>query len=1524
MQKRNALIVVAVATVAGLISSTSHAEETLTHWLSVASPNIGTVVFPGSEQVDPLSGMLTVTRRDLHLPGPAGLDIDILRVYRSFPNAMGTNENSLVSYPTGAGCSGPPTGGVCAIVFGAPIDPVTTDPTYNQLVNGNAGVDSYRAAMPVGFDWQIHFGRVYLEGLNTGVCTNSAWTYTPLNYSTDISGIPETDLDQLPVFEAQDGSRRIMYLAQGSADGVPTYLSQDRWQLKCATTPYLLSPDGLRLDLGISTTDPASAAFSGTGSFTFLSSVLWVSKITDRFGNYVSITYDAPTQTIRQVTGSDGRQVTFNYVNSTNTDIRLQSVVANTGTNTRTVSYSYSPISTNYSYLPATGKASFYLHTVSYPQGLSETYDYFVPTADSARTHWNPKRDVLKTITTPYGGAISFDYANLEVPGYFSPAGITGTMHNLSTAVISMTKPGGTSTQSLQYSYTITPSAGSNGIRVFTQKNLTDSTSIQRTFTLNADPSSYGLPGTDYYLDASGLKVRQVTRAYDPTTYTSAVECTYTGESLVDPTAPAYGSTPCTIHGGSNLSYPPFKRMYACTMWSPAQTGLTAFGSNNFQSGGLPQYIPKTLTQPAVASTNGCFNFTAPPPDNFYNASHTVDSGSVYPSGEWLNGGLTGAVRISDNRWVAKLASSTQLNDDIVGRGIYIWRAKSITTTEYNAGTAQSTHVWTPTAYDSYNNITGLTETLTSPTPAHTRTTTLSYCTAQETRGLLSEMKSKSVTIDANPSQTWSATMDGNCMPLIETAYGRQTTYTYNPDAANCPGSTSPGDICSKQTSTGVSGEATRIHTYTNYMRGIPQNEKFPDTTTISRVVDVNGWVTSVTDQNLYSTGASYDGLGRLKTITPPQSGSAGVTITYPTPTTQTVTRGSRVENLTVDGLGRTISSAVGGITTTYQFDIFGRKIFESYPGGTSGVSTTYDVLGRPLKSTNTIDASFKSWTYRGIATDFVDERSKKTTTTYLAFSDPDEKWEMAKTQVDAGVTLTTNRNDSLGRVTSLVEGGATHSFTYDAHACLWTETYTEIGTITYTRDAQCNTRSVTWPGTSTNTYVPDTMDRPHVVNYVNGTQSTQMLVNYWPDGKIQSTGLAGVTRSYSYDNNRNLASESLAIDGLTFATSYGYDALDHLNTITYPLTGTVLTYTPDVLGRPTQVLATRNGTQQSIVNSGMAYYPSGALQTVNYANGVVGSYLLSPRLWPSSVKYAVGSTTRAQIGFGFDTVGNITSITDTTRPTYGVGTLGYDGLNRLIGYGSAGSPCDICYDAAGNLTKLSINGGSSTTLSYTNNLLMSISGARTGSYLYDPRGNIKSDPTYTYTYDAGSRLSQASLKSTGAALATYGYDAGGVRVKATQTGKSAVYTFYDHTQRALVDYDKNTSAITEYFYLAGKQVAKRSTVPSPTSGGAVPLSVSAGMIKSSGQVTLKIGLPNTATGTITVTNAATGTTVTTGQVVNGVMSFPANLLTNKSGCYKLTVSYSGDLNYAPGTIGTVTECINFPMAAILELLLGN
>lgn len=46
---------------------------------SRSAPEINTV----SENVDPFSGILTLTHTDLHLPGNGGLDVNVMRTYNS-------------------------------------------------------------------------------------------------------------------------------------------------------------------------------------------------------------------------------------------------------------------------------------------------------------------------------------------------------------------------------------------------------------------------------------------------------------------------------------------------------------------------------------------------------------------------------------------------------------------------------------------------------------------------------------------------------------------------------------------------------------------------------------------------------------------------------------------------------------------------------------------------------------------------------------------------------------------------------------------------------------------------------------------------------------------------------------------------------------------------------------------------------------------------------------------------------------------------------------------------------------------------------------------------------------------------------------------------------------------------------------------------------------------------------------------------------------------------------------------------
>ena len=63
-----------------------------------------------------------------------------------------------------------------------------------------------------------------------------------------------------------------------------------------------------------------------------------------------------------------------------------------------------------------------------------------------------------------------------------------------------------------------------------------------------------------------------------------------------------------------------------------------------------------------------------------------------------------------------------------------------------------------------------------------------------------------------------------------------------------------------------------------------------------------------------------------------------------------TITRGSRVETVAYDGLGRVTSFNNGINTTSYGYDGAGRRTFVSFPGSSLGQSVAFDALNRPIR----------------------------------------------------------------------------------------------------------------------------------------------------------------------------------------------------------------------------------------------------------------------------------------------------------------------------------------------------------------------------------------------------------------------------------------------------------------------------------------------------------------------------------------------------------------------------------------------
>ncbi|MFZ2518730.1 MAG: hypothetical protein WA089_08510, partial [Anaerolineae bacterium] len=195
---------------------------------------------------------------------------------------------------------------------------------------------------------------------------------------------------------------------------------------------------------------------------------------------------------------------------------------------------------------------------------------------------------------------------------------------------------------------------------------------------------------------------------------------------------------------------------------------------------------------------------------------------------------------------------------------------------------------------------------------------------------------------------------------------------------------------------------------------------------------------------------------------------------------------------------------------------------------------------------------------------------------------------------------------------------------------------------------------------------------------------------------------------------------------------------------------------------------------------------------------------------------------------YGYDTAGNVRWIVD-ARNNGQRQCFSYDGLDRLLsGFTTAAGDNCTGYTSVGN-------GPYNETYSYTpNGNLVSKTGQGTysygvaqagscpegalvkkhavvstsngSSYCYDQNGNMRrrtiGGNTYTLTYDDENRLVSIS----GAATASYTYDADGARIKSVMNGET-VTTIGNLYEKKVVG---GATTHTKYYYFNGQRVAVR------------------------------------------------------------------------------------------------------------------
>ncbi len=249
------------------------------------------------------------------------------------------------------------------------------------------------------------------------------------------------------------------------------------------------------------------------------------------------------------------------------------------------------------------------------------------------------------------------------------------------------------------------------------------------------------------------------------------------------------------------------------------------------------------------------------------------------------------------------------------------------------------------------------------------------------------------------------------------------------------------------------------------------------------------------------------------------------------------------------------------------------------------------------------------------------------------------------------------------------------------------------------------------------------------------------------------ASGAEGVTNTW--DTLGRQASSALAMDGVSRALSYQYDADNNRTQVTYP-DGNYVTYSYDGMDRPLQILRSGSG-----VIASYSYNDDGTRSGFNSnVTALATSYTYDPIQRLASLSNSPsGNTAYAnQFGFSYNPASQIVQLTKS---------------NNAFTYGGA-------YDV---------------NRSYTTNGLNQYTAAGTASFGYDANANLTSDGASAYLYDIENRLVGAS----GATSASLRYDPQG-RLYEVAAGSNTTRFLYDGD--ALVgEYDSSGNLLRRYVH---------------------------------------------------------------------------------------------------------------------------
>ncbi len=423
--------------------------------------------------------------------------------------------------------------------------------------------------------------------------------------------------------------------------------------------------------------------------------------------------------------------------------------------------------------------------------------------------------------------------------------------------------------------------------------------------------------------------------------------------------------------------------------------------------------------------------------------------------------------------------------------------------------------------------------------------------------------------------------------------------------------------------------------------------------------------------------------------------------------TTQLTSSVSTTTTSAYNGVGlltsRTSNSGGLALTTTYQYDAFGRATLITDPNGVVR-QTVYDQAGRTIQTI--VDPGgaghlnlVTAYTYdaNGNVLSMTDPTGAVTTYAYTQFD------RTITVTTPLGIVISTQRN-AWGQVASVTDGlGRVTSYAYDAD-----------GNLTRTTDA-----------------AGDVTNRAYDLD----------------DRLTSVTDPRGIVTSYAYDAASRLLTQTVDPTGLNLRTTYAYDARSEAISITDPA-GIVTTVSYDLDGHRTQVI-TNSGSGHLNLTTTYAYDLGGRMVTLTQAAGTsaqrVTNYVYdnAGRLTQSVVNPGGLALTTS---FAYDKDGNLVAKTDAAghmtryvfdadgRQLYSVDALGDV---TQIGYDADGRVVSV-HQFANQVAAATLSGWpAQVTAAQVAAAVSSAASDETTNYVYDANGRL------TYTLDANLRVTE-------------------------------------------------------------------------------------------------------------------------------------------------------------------------------------